>query len=406
MPIPGRGVPVPVEGELFSFSSDFADSGGIPSLGGPGSLARAFETMDPTMKRAWRQTLPLLLTALPHLFPLLLCAALLLAATVSRADAQTPGEAALQCRTSRSLLPDLRQSAGWDASQAKADATPHGRGRFFRVERDGVKPSWLFGTMHLSDPRVLDLPPAVDAALGQADGVVIETTDILDPTKMAGTLLARADLTTLPPGPSLPELLGEANMAKVAPALEARGMPPATVSRLQPWFVAAGLLLPDCEVARGKTGAKVLDVTIAERAKTTGKSLEGLETAAEQLEALASMPLPLQADNLVASVDLTDRLPDLFETMIDLYLRGEIALIGPATESAVPAGTTDANSVAITQEFEDRVVHRRNALMAERLQPILDQGGRFVAVGALHLPGETGLVERLEKAGWRVTPVE
>ena len=41
--------------------------------------------------------------------------------------------------------------------------------------------------------------------------------------------------------------------------------------------------------------------------------------------------------------------------------------------------------------------------MATRLAPLLAQGGVFVAVGALHLPGETGLVEALRGAGWRVT---
>ncbi len=34
------------------------------------------------------------------------------------------------------------------------------------------------------------------------------------------------------------------------------------------------------------------------------------------------------------------------------------------------------------------------------------QGGRFVAVGALHLPGETGLVEALRRAGWTVRPID
>jgi hypothetical protein len=43
--------------------------------------------------------------------------------------------------------------------------------------------------------------------------------------------------------------------------------------------------------------------------------------------------------------------------------------------------------------------------MAERMAPMLRQGGAFIAVGAAHLPGETGLLRLIEKAGYRVTVV-
>jgi uncharacterized protein YbaP (TraB family) len=40
--------------------------------------------------------------------------------------------------------------------------------------------------------------------------------------------------------------------------------------------------------------------------------------------------------------------------------------------------------------------------MAERLRPLLDQGGRFVAIGALHLPGPKGVLQRLMDSGLAV----
>jgi uncharacterized protein YbaP (TraB family) len=36
---------------------------------------------------------------------------------------------------------------------------------------------------------------------------------------------------------------------------------------------------------------------------------------------------------------------------------------------------------------------------------MLKQGGAFIAVGAAHLPGEAGLLFRLEQAGYRVISV-
>lgn len=39
-------------------------------------------------------------------------------------------------------------------------------------------------------------------------------------------------------------------------------------------------------------------------------------------------------------------------------------------------------------------------------EPLLTQGGAFIAVGALHLPGKQGLVALLRQAGYAVTAVE
>ena len=47
----------------------------------------------------------------------------------------------------------------------------------------------------------------------------------------------------------------------------------------------------------------------------------------------------------------------------------------------------------------------RNATMAERAAPLLASGGAFIAVGALHLAGKTGLVERFRAQGYTVTKV-
>jgi uncharacterized protein YbaP (TraB family) len=44
--------------------------------------------------------------------------------------------------------------------------------------------------------------------------------------------------------------------------------------------------------------------------------------------------------------------------------------------------------------------------MRDAAGPLLDEGGVFIAVGALHLSGEKGLVALLREAGYTVTPVE
>jgi len=49
------------------------------------------------------------------------------------------------------------------------------------------------------------------------------------------------------------------------------------------------------------------------------------------------------------------------------------------------------------------MIEQRNVIMADRMEPLLQQSRTFVAVGALHLPGAGGLLMLLEQRGYRVT---
>ncbi|HEX8417596.1 MAG TPA: TraB/GumN family protein, partial [Methylobacterium sp.] len=250
---------------------------------------------------------------------------------------------------------------------------------------------------------VLALEPEADKALDAAERLVIETTDILGGQSASLAVLARPDLLTLPAGKTLGDYVTPDVRTRIEEKLTAYGIPFGSVETLQPWFFSIALLLPPCEAARQADGAEVLDVSLATRAKAAGKPVLGLETAIEQVEAMASLSMDLQVASLLGMLELKPDMPDIFETMIELYLSGDVAMISAVAEAAMPLSEIPAESVAAYTEFENRIVEARNRVMAERLQPILSQGGTFVAVGALHLPGTTGLVELLRKAGYTVT---
>lgn len=305
-----------------------------------------------------------------------------------------------------SLLPGLAASGRLAAMEREAAATPHGEGKFYRIEKPGVAPSFLYGTMHMTDPRVAAVAPDARSALGGARRVVIETTDVLDEMKTYGALLRRPDLMNLPDGKTLDDYMTPEVRAEVEARLKALGVPFQSVRTLQPWFFSTALLLPPCEVARTQGGAKVLDIALAQMGKEAGKPVVGLETAVEQLEALASLSMTLQVDGLVATLNLGPAIPDVFETMIELYLDGRIGLIMPVTDGVMPLDKASAASAKAYAEFEERIVVRRNHVMAGRLGPLLKDGGSFVAVGALHLPGKEGLVELLQAGGYRLTRLD
>ncbi|WP_417413377.1 TraB/GumN family protein [Hoeflea sp.] len=288
-------------------------------------------------------------------------------------------------------------------ARAAARAAPNGSGLLWKIEKPGVAPSWLFGTMHVTDPRVTALPSAAQTAFDTAGTVVIETIEILDPAKAQAALLTKPELTMFTDGTTLNELLSADETKIIEAELARRGIPLALVSRMKPWMIAGLVALPACELARKADGVEFLDIKIANTASDQGKQLLGLESIGEQMAAMADLPMEFHIRGLVETIKLADLMPDIMATMVDLYLQGEIAQIMPVILAAGPAEMEeDASGYAA---FEERIVTMRNHVMAKRAAPILDAGNAFIAIGALHLPGEQGLVALLEDAGYTVSAV-
>ncbi|MBU0583334.1 MAG: TraB/GumN family protein [Alphaproteobacteria bacterium] len=284
----------------------------------------------------------------------------------------------------------------------EAAATPNGEGLLWTLEKPGAKASFLFGTMHMTDPRVTDLTPAARDAFEGADTVVIETTEILDQTKMMATIAAQPELTMFTDGTTLTSLLSPDDASMVTRELGERGIPIAAVARMKPWMLSAMIALPACELARKAQGAPVLDVRLAEDALAADKSLEGLETVADQLQAMASLPMEFHMKGLVETLKLGDRIDDVIETMIVLYEHEDTGMFWPLFRAVLPAGNDDSAGYAA---FEEAMISSRNRTMAANAVPILNRGNAFIAVGALHLPGEKGLIELFREDGYTVTAV-
>jgi uncharacterized protein len=287
------------------------------------------------------------------------------------------------------------------AIRGEASQTINGTGLLWRIDKDGIAPSWLYGTMHVTDPRVLDLPEGVQAAFDAADTLVIEATEILDQQAMAGALLSKPEYTMFTDDTTLRSLIAAEDLPMVEAELARRGMPLAALNRMKPWIVAALVAMPQCELDAKAAGAPILDQKLAEDALAAGKTLEGLETVDDQFGAMASLPMQLHVDGLVATLALGERVDDIMETMLAIYLDGETGLFWPFFRAALP-DAAGANGTGYA-DFEAVMVTTRNRNMAQNAEPLLEAGNAFIAVGALHLPGEEGLVELLRQRGYSVT---
>lgn len=289
--------------------------------------------------------------------------------------------------------------AGWRDLLAEADRIPNARGIIWKIEKDGSAPSFLFGTMHFSDPRIMKMPEAASIAYEEAETVVIETTDLLDPKFMLRLKVEHPEYLNFTDGTTLLSHLPADRIADVESKLAKRGYVLDAMAKLKPWMIYTSMVIPNCEAKRLAAGKPPLDLWLAKTALDDGKQVKGLESAAEQFAALNSIPLEIHMRSLMAMADNSDKIDDAVETMIDLYLRQDIGLIELATRKSLPDDLSNEEYA----KYMDALVATRNHRMADRSIPFLEQGNAFIAVGALHLGGEQGLVELLRSKGYRVS---
>ena len=302
------------------------------------------------------------------------------------------------------LLAELKAEhpADYEAVVAEADAIPNGQAVFWKIERGGVEPSWLLGTAHVTDPRVTRLTPAMNDALSGADVIALELKELRDQQEFMAAALANAKLMVLPAGQSLWDLIPDEQEALIR---DNPNLPPGAVNAIfgyQPWVVAAMVTVPPCETARKQAGIASLDAWLAAQAAKQNVPLEGLETVEEQLSVFANMPLELQTKYLIAAAAVGPRTADFFETLVNLYIKRHITAYIPLLLKLEPL---DNDGEAMMAFIEEDLVRKRNRTMVERAKHLLAGGNAFIAVGALHLPGNDGLVELIRKAGYKVTPI-
>src|SRR5690606_17387320 len=110
----------------------------------------------------------------------LLAFLIMVAMATSRARAEIPA-----C-TGINLLEGLEQDdpALLASIRSEAARTPNGSGLLWKIEKEGIAPSYLFGTMHMTDPRVTSLTSDAQSAFDSSSTVVIETTEVLDQSAM------------------------------------------------------------------------------------------------------------------------------------------------------------------------------------------------------------------------------
>jgi uncharacterized protein YbaP (TraB family) len=265
------------------------------------------------------------------------------------------------------------------------------KGLLWRVSVAGTAPSYVYGTIHVADPRVLDLPEPVTRALARSRRYYMES---FQGEREAERFFEAGQFED---GRRLEPLVGAESYAKLAALLRERGVPDDVIARLKPWAALANLTVTPEDYEKLTLDQKLVEVARARRLRVLG--LEGVE---EQISVFDRIPLDTQVQLLKHALDHRDELAAMIEPTIRAWMNRDLAGIRAASLRAGERYPEVAEHYRILRR---RVVENRSVVMAHRLAVPLREGRAFVAVGANHLYGPEGMLALIEKQGYRVERV-
>jgi len=294
--------------------------------------------------------------------------------------------------------------------QTRPLAADEGKPAPFLWKIEGGGPTtYLYGTIHVPDPRVVELPSAVAAAFGASQAVFTEIR--MDPATQMGVQAK----VMLPDDQHLKDVVGQPLFDRLSKAVDRslpKDAPPAMgamlssmLDRLKPWaamsYVELLEFLPDM-----MAGHQALDAMLYDRAQKDGKEVGALETVEEQLAVFEGFTNEEQARMLKLTLDSMDEAAakgkSPTEDLIKGYLSGDLSKLSLMMTESMRLDPV------LFGKFSARAVDDRNRLMVDRL--LAKRAERpektcFFAVGALHYAGETGIIGLLRKKGLTVTRV-
>lgn len=253
--------------------------------------------------------------------------------------------------------------------------------------------SYLFGTYHLLGSDFLKEVTAAEKAFNKADAIVGEiTTD----NEMAAELMSFMVMEDN----SLDSILTTSQYDSLAAALKERvGVPIMMMNKLKPmgvYIMMASMEMMQDSSEKKPAKSQLMDIWVQSEGKKKGKEIFALETAEEQADLLFnSSPIDRQAQMLMEYIRLDiDQAKAENDKIVNCYKQQDLDCL-----------LETMNSSNYNQIEKDVMLKDRNVRWIPALEELMQKNSCFVAVGALHLPGNEGLIKLLEQKGYTVEAV-
>jgi uncharacterized protein len=258
------------------------------------------------------------------------------------------------------------------------------KGLFWKLESPSGIVSYLFGTIHTDDNRVADISPNVINAIKSVDTFMMESAENNDPSFF---MMKEGNLASL---------VTEAEFEQIRELADFHTMHLGAAMQMKPWLLAVVFDLPKPQTPFAQ------DNLLMTKSEEADKNVVGIETAKEHFGVMDDFSLDEQMVMLRAVLKRTPEQKEAdFERLMAAYAKGDSDKIKALDEQITSGMLPKELSLKIT----DRLLEKRNVVMAERSIKAANEKSMFVAVGASHLAGESGLIEAFKKAGFKLSAV-
>jgi uncharacterized protein YbaP (TraB family) len=273
-------------------------------------------------------------------------------------------------------------------SRAVSPADTSGKSLLWQISgKDLVKPSYLFGTIHMICPDDYIWSTKMQQAFSKADDICFEM-DLDDPAVMMTIATGMLDNS----GKTLQDYFSAADYKKLSAYIkDSLGLTIEMFSTMKP------MILP--MIFTGKSAYCDIPVSYEEKltqsAKEQKKDIAGIETPEEQIAVLNSMPVDSVVKEVMDIVNGVEQENDsLFGQLMTAYKTQDL----PTLYELMHRSKDLENEMGA---FLDD----RNIKWIPRMIDMMDKRSMFFAVGAGHLWGEKGVIHLLRAEGYIVTPV-
>ena len=293
------------------------------------------------------------------------------------------------------LITSLVLIASVTAKEGKQEFT---EGLFWKIEKDGEYVGHIFGTLHMNDARIGKLHDKVNKVLDESKSFAMEafpSDHYWNPYQ--GGQLIKHDMV-LPKGESLKEYVDEETFARIQEVLvDTLGMQPELVETLRPWAAMRSFAV------RAESNDVILDYALLERAADQRKELFQVESIEEFIVTLQEMPIDAQVALLKFTVNSYPEMRGIIDDMLDAYLEQDLKAMYEISTRFIPR---EPENEQWREIYLKHVIEIRNIVMEHYMRKPMRLKDTFIAVGAVHLYGDKGVLALMEKDGYTVSRVD
>ena len=242
--------------------------------------------------------------------------------------------------------------------------------------------AYLLGTMHMICAKDFYIKPKVINALRKCDTYYMEV-DLGNSDEMNAMAESQASLRDLSEG------LTEKESAQLQTVIqEATGVSAENIEEVSPLALINKLTME----AMGCDDVKVPEIELVQIAFHLGLTTGGLETALDQFHIAQKV---FTGKEMLHQLKGIKGYKDLFENIATAY----------HSENLTELAALITDKQFMSKRAYQTLVTSRNRKWAKRIPRLIEKGKPFIAIGAGHLPGDTGVIDLLRLQGFSVNPV-